>query len=217
MRPPGWASRIIGSTSPGRRWNATGKTCPRRLRDLRGDPPGPDLGEAYAYRGYIRLRQDDDDKALRDFDTAIEHDARCLEAYECRGWVLEKRKEYRLALADFDEIVRLKAPDPTYAMACDRRAWIRATCPDADLRDGKRAVESAAEACKRTNSSNAGYLLTLGAAHAEAGDFDRAVEAAEKAHNLVGPDDEQAAKWSKYLLDLFRRQEPYHLQDPVEN
>ncbi len=103
-------------------------------------------------------------------------------------------------------------PTPT---ACRRRAWLRATCPEAELRDAKRAVESAKEACKRTKSSNPDYLISLAAAHAEAGDFESAIEAVEKAQALITPDDPRA-EWYQGLLTMFWGNEPYRLPDGDE-
>ncbi len=174
----------------------------------------PDEPQCHVFRGFIRLEAKDYDEALKDFDAAVARDPHCLDAYTYRAWLHETKKDYRRALADYDEIVRLKPPDPTYAAACDRRAWIRATCPEADLRDGKVAVEAATEACQRTKSSNPGYLLTLAAAQAESGDFAAAVKTAEKAKALFKPDD-QHLEWCVYLLNLFRQEEPYRLPEEV--
>ncbi len=98
-------------------------------------------------------------------------------------------------------------PTPT---ACDRQAWLRATCPDAELRDAKRAVESAKEACERTKSSNPDHLISLAAAHAEAGDFDCGHRGVEKAQALITPDDPRA-EWYQGLLDTFWANEPYRV------
>jgi len=51
-----------------------------------------------------------------------------------------------------------------------------ATCSDEKLRDGKRAVELATKANELTAGKDASVLDALAAAHAEIGDFDKAVE-----------------------------------------
>ncbi len=55
-------------------------------------------------------------------------------------------------------------------------AWIRATCPDSQHRDGRLAVASATRACELTNWKDTDALILLAAAFAEAGDFAEAVK-----------------------------------------
>jgi tetratricopeptide (TPR) repeat protein len=64
-------------------------------------------------------------------------------------------------------------------------AWILATHPAAELRNGARAVELATKACELTKWKDASYLDTLAAAYAERGQFDKAVEWQEKAVSLA--------------------------------
>ncbi len=57
---------------------------------------------------------------------------------EAAGWL--SLGDYRRALAVYDELARTY---PELVEAHSRSAWLRATCPDAQFRDGKLAVESA--------------------------------------------------------------------------
>lgn len=64
-------------------------------------------------------------------------------------------------------------------------AYIVSTVPPDELRDGAAAVRAAERAAELTGRSNAGVLDTLAAAHAEAGDFERAVAVSERAVRLA--------------------------------
>ena len=63
----------------------------------------------------------------------------------------------------------------------DELAWLLATYPDSNARDGAEAVRLAERACALTDRRIPALLATLAAAYAEAGDFPRAVAAGEEA------------------------------------
>jgi hypothetical protein len=96
--------------------------------------------------------------------------------------------------------------DPKNADAYNRRAWLLATYPDAIVRDGKKAVADATKACTLTNWQNSAYLETLAAAHAEAGDFKKAIETQEKAQQGRSPNDKAKRD---VRLDLYKKGQPY--------
>ncbi len=93
------------------------------------------------------------------------------------------------------------------ACAIDGRAWIRATGPDASLRDGKKAVELAIEACELTRWKEAYCVETLAAAYAEVGDFASAVKWQTKAIELEADPKERLEYQAR--LKLFRENRPF--------
>lgn len=93
------------------------------------------------------------------------------------------------------------------------RAWNLATNPDPALRDGRRAVRLAEEACARTGNKNPAMLSTLAAAYAEAGRFDQAIAAAQAA-NVVAASLGQTniIEVNLALLELYQQHQAYHQQ-----
>lgn len=69
--------------------------------------------------------------------------------------------------------------------ALRRIAWVRATSPYPEVRDGLKAVETAQNANELTGGRSPGMLRILAAAQAEAGDFPKAIETLERARSLA--------------------------------
>ncbi len=73
------------------------------------------------------------------------------------------------------------ASHPDDAEAINDLAWLLATCPEQAHRDAAEALTLAKRACRMSGDSDAGHLDTLAAAHAAAGDYERAVIVAQRA------------------------------------
>jgi tetratricopeptide (TPR) repeat protein len=89
-------------------------------------------------------------------------------------------------------------------------AWILATDPRAELRDGKQAVLLAEKACNLTHPEDPRMLGTLAAAQAEAANYELAIQTAEKAMTLAesaGLPEILAA--TRQMLDSFRNHHPH--------
>jgi tetratricopeptide (TPR) repeat protein len=103
------------------------------------------------------------------------------------------------------------APDSPRML--DQLAWLLATYPDSNARDGAEAVRLASRACELTERRVPAILATLAAAYAEAGDFPRAVAAGEEAlseaHSLG---DTGGTKLSENILASVRANVPYRYE-----
>jgi tetratricopeptide (TPR) repeat protein len=75
--------------------------------------------------------------------------------------------------------IATNAPDSPRML--DELAWLLATYPDSNSRDGNEAVRLAERACTLTDRRDPALLATLAAAYAETGDFSRGVATAEEA------------------------------------
>ena len=86
------------------------------------------------------------------------------------------------AVLQLREAVRLA---PNNVVFVNRLAWVLATCPEASIRNGTEAVRLAQWPARISQGQEPTFLGTLAAAHAEAGDFAQAIEAAERAVTLA--------------------------------
>jgi len=92
----------------------------------------------------------------------------------------------------------------------DELAWLLATYPDSNSRDGAEAVGLAERACALTERRVPALLATLAAAYAETGDFSRGVAVGEEAMSrgqAIG--DSDSVKLSENVLTAVRAGLPY--------
>lgn len=104
--------------------------------------------------------------------------------------------------------------DPQYANSHSGLAWMLATSPDAQHRDGRRAVRLATRACEIEKWKVASYLDTLAAAYAETGEYDKAVEYQGRAVASPGLEP-NAAKGMRERLQLYEWKQPYREPTPA--
>jgi tetratricopeptide (TPR) repeat protein len=164
----------------------------------------PNDFNAYFNLGNAWLHKKEYGKAIAYYNDAIRIDSSQMRSYMARGHAWSGKKEYDRAIADYSEAVRI---DPNNAEALNIRAWRHATCPEAKYRNGKKAVESATRACEIAAWKEPNWLDTLGAACAEAGDFEAAVKWQSKAIELER--DEQTRNEFRKRLLLYRDKKPY--------
>ena len=101
--------------------------------------------------------------------------------------------------------------DPKLVVALNGKAWLLATCPDKRYRQGKTAQELATRACEQTNWKVGHYLDTLAAAHAESGNFDKAVELEEKAL-MDQTYEKNDGTGARERLKLYKDKKPFRRQ-----
>ena len=122
--------------------------------------------------------------------------------------IYKGQNRFREARAQYEAALRL-APD--WPEVLNNLAWLLATHPSAELRDGARAVTLSERACQLTGSTNLSLLSTLAAAYAEAGRYPEALSAQQKVCDLAAAEG-QTAQTERFQrrLDLYRSGHAYH-------
>ncbi len=118
-------------------------------------------------------------------------------------------KDYQSAVADFQRAIELA---PQHPWSYFSLAHLLSCCPKAELRDGQKALEYANKGCELAQWRNPGGLDALAAAHAELGDFDKAIhwegKALESAQDYpVGEQEKMRTR-----LQLYKQGKPYRLE-----
>jgi tetratricopeptide (TPR) repeat protein len=196
---------------------------------VRQDPDNPtrhyNLGLALVRRGEL-------EEGIREFAEAIRLRPGFTMAHNNLGLALAQQGRWRQAVAEFTEALRLqpdyalahvnlaqvlvdsyqpgRSADPGWVEAANREARVLATHPDGRVRNGALAVRLAQQVCEASGGRDPGCLDTLAAAYAEAGRFEEAIAAAQKARALAasaGPPERAHAVEAR--LRLYQAHQPY--------
>jgi protein O-mannosyl-transferase len=148
------------------------------------------------------------DEAIADFRQAVRIQPHHADFHLNWGVALDQLGRTREAVAQYQEALKL---NPDLIAALNNLAWILASNPDDELRDGAEAVRLSERACELTHYGEPLFIGTLAAAYAEAGRFPEAVATAEKAEQIATTAGLTAvAAKNRQLLELYRAGKPYH-------
>lgn len=163
-----------------------------------------DDAKFYGNRGYSWDAKGEYDKAIRDYDKAIALSPDDADVYNNRGFSWRAKGEYDKAIQDFNKAIAL---NPDFTLAYRNLAWLLATSPDAQHRDGKRAVQMGEKLIGLLESPRPDALATLAAAYAENGQFDNAVKMQQEAIKLLKSDQKKESYRTR--LSLYLQKKPY--------
>ena len=147
----------------------------------------------------------DFESALQDYEDCVRLSPENPLCYAWRAAAYEALNEFEKAEADLETTIRLQ---PELPFGYNNLAWMRATCPESDFREGESAVKLATKACELSRWESRFALSTLAAAYAESGKFQEAVRWQKKAIEL-GADDEDFVDRSSKRLSLFEKGKPF--------
>lgn len=158
--------------------------------------------------GVLLDRRGDLEAAGGQFLAAIRNDPTSVRARRNLAATLARMGRYGAAAAHLRDALRIRPDD--LDVTC-RLAWLLATCPDAEVRDGKRAVELAQRALDVVGGRHPRYIDLLAAAQAEAGLYENAAWNAERAAKSAEEAGNQAlAEEIRSRLALYRAGKPFH-------
>jgi len=162
----------------------------------------PDNATLISQLGLFYLAASQPREALRRFSRALEIEADHVPSLRGRGDAALTIGDHTAALADLERALEL-APDESGVL--NNLAWLLATSPDDDLRDGARAVELAQRACERTEWKQSHIISTLAAGYAEQGDFETAMKYSRQAVETAKADSEERAQLEAELASYEAR------------
>ena len=173
--------------------------------------PRPDSQKVQAMAwetlGGLLLQQGREDEAIADYQSALRLDPGLASARSGLGNVLLGRGRVAEAIANYEAAIRLEPDNPA---TLNNLGWLLATCSGPSLRDGVKAVGLAGRACELTGYKQAVFIGTLAAAYAEAGQFKRAMDTAQRASDLaLSLGQTNLFERNQKLLQKFGKSEPW--------
>jgi tetratricopeptide (TPR) repeat protein len=167
----------------------------------------PGYAAVYDNIGRIMFFQGKYDEAAVYLTEALRFDPAFASTHYRLGQVLVQKGKINEAIPHFEEALRLK---PDWVEPMNDLAWILAASNKSAIRNPYRAVELAQRACELTGGKNPGLLDVLAVSYAATGEFDKAVEIAEKALELCqSPEQKTLKEEIKNRLVLYKAGKPY--------
>ena len=169
----------------------------------------PDFAEARNNLGNALLQKGNVAEAIAHFQRALQIKPGYAGTHYNLGNALLKMGNVDEAISHYQKALQIK---PDYAEAQNTLAWVLATCPQASLRNGNKAVKLAQRANQLTGDGNPVVLGTLAAAYAEAGRFPEAVATAQRALQVAETQSNPAlADAIRSQMKLYQAGLPFHL------
>jgi tetratricopeptide (TPR) repeat protein len=167
----------------------------------------PTRERTYRCRGRAWMEKKEYAHAIHDFGKAIELAPDISLFWSDRAYARLASKDFGNAISDFEHFLRLR---PESGPAHRWIAWTFATWPEADFRDGQRAIQLGTRAVELSAGGDGLCLDTLAAAYAEDGQFEKAIRYAQ-----VALEDGECAPAVKdgirRRLELYMRETPFRI------
>lgn len=148
--------------------------------------------------------------AIDTYDQILKKDPEAWEAMRGKADALLSVGDHQKAVEQYERILK-KLPEDSASL--NNLAWVLATSTIDDVRNGKRSIELAEQACKLTDYEAPHILSTLAAGYAELGEFEKARDWSAKAVKLgEGEIKEQL----KEELESYKTDKPWRERQQAE-
>jgi protein O-mannosyl-transferase len=170
----------------------------------------PDFPDAHYNLGTALFQKADLDGAIAEWQTALSIHPNDAGAHTSLGNALVQKGRLRDAAGHYEQALQ---SDPDAILPLNNLAWLMSAGPDDSLRNNEIAVKLALKANEISKNSNPVFIRTLAAAYAQAGQFENAIETAQRAVELANAQGvRDLTAELAHDVDLYQQRTP--LRDP---
>ncbi|MEM9644429.1 MAG: tetratricopeptide repeat protein [Planctomycetota bacterium] len=180
--------------------------------------------------GRLYVIDDRPRQAVQIFDEVLAVDAENADVLRSRGDALLAIGAHAKAIQDYEAALTilesnqgraedLRSTDAQaveYSGVLNNLAWVLATSPQADARNGNRSLQLAKESARLTDFKAPHILSTLAAAYAETGDLTKAIEYSQVAVDLGAAEGNEQLEQLRKELESYRSGEPWREKQETE-
>lgn len=156
-------------------------------------------------------------KAIELASAIIEKDPENVAAMRTRGDTLLGIGQHAEAIQDYERALQVGIEDQRQESGIlNNLAWVLATSPQDNLRDGPRSIELGTKAAELTEYAEPHILSTLAAGYAESGDFDEAIKWSSKAVDLARQEEHDQIEQLEEELQSYQEEKPWREAQQTE-
>ena len=171
----------------------------------------PNFAPARNNLGSVLLSVGRVDEAITELRQALKLQPKLAEAHNNLANAFFRKGQPKEAVAEYEAALAIQNNNP---QLLNNLAWALATCPEASVRNGVRAIDLAQRADQLAGSSSPQILGTLAAAWAEAGKFTEATTTAQRALELATAQTNATQVESlRTRLRLYQSRQPFRDQE----
>ena len=142
----------------------------------------PGFADAHERLGRALVKKGQVNEAMSHYQQAVQINPNLANAHSDLGNLLLEKSQVEAAIAHYQRALEIQ---PANAYFLNNLAWVLATYPKPEFRNGPWALDLAQQAERLSGGNNPAILGTLAAAYAENGRFPEAVATARRAFDLA--------------------------------
>ena len=169
-----------------------------------------EYAEAHFNLGNLLMQQGELSSAKSSFERALRITPENPQVHFSLAGVALGLSDHQAAIEHYRTTLQIKRD---FLTAANNLAWLLATDKQATARSAAEAVKWAKHAADTTGHNEPGFLDTLAVAYAATGEFDKAIETANKAKRLFGERGQDKAILDiQGRLGLYKAKQPYRAE-----